>query len=67
MVLKVLKRGKSGDHNGLQAEYLKNGGPLLHDWILQIWNAILHLESKCTKTGIVTAARIIIINPQQDI
>ena len=43
-VLKKLKLGKAAGHDGVQAEHLKYGGPILRDWILQICNAITELE-----------------------
>ena len=42
-VLKKLKLGKAAGHDGVQAEHLKYGGPILRDWILQICNAITEL------------------------
>ena len=35
-VLKKLKLGKAAGHDGVQAEHLKYGCPILRDWILQI-------------------------------
>ena len=55
-VLKKLKLGKAAGHDGVQAEHLKYGGPILRDWILQICNAITELEHvpDFLKTGIIT-------------
>ena len=33
-VLQKFKLGKAAGHDGLQAEHLKYGGPVLRDWIL---------------------------------
>ena len=51
-----LKLGKAAGHDGVQAEHLKYGGPILRDWILQICNAITELEHvpDFLKTGIIT-------------
>ena len=55
-VLKKLKLGKAARHDGLRAEYLKYGGPMFRDWILQVCNAIVDVESipNSLKTGIIT-------------
>ena len=55
-VLKKLKSGKAAGHDGVQAEHLQYGGPILRGWILQICNAIIELECipDCLKTGIIT-------------
>ena len=55
-VLKKLKLSKAAGHDGLRAEYLKYGGPMLRDWILQVCNAIVDVESipNSLKTGIIT-------------
>ena len=43
--LKRLKTGRSGwGGNGLLAEHLKNGGPVLTVWLKRIFSAIIHLE-----------------------
>ena len=43
-ILRKLKPGKSAGHDMLQAEHLKYGGPILHEWIPQISNSIIDLE-----------------------
>ena len=43
-ILRKLKPGKSAGHDMLQAEHLKYGGPVLHEWIRQICNSIIDLE-----------------------
>ena len=43
-ILRKLKPGKSAGHDMLQAEHLKYGGPILHEWIRQICNSIIDLE-----------------------
>ena len=55
-VLKKLKLGKAAGHDGLRAEHLKYGRPMLRDWILQVCNAIVDVESvpNSLKTGIIT-------------
>ena len=55
-VLNKLKLGKAAGHDGLRAEHLKYGRPMLRDWILQVCNAIVYVESipNSLKTGIIT-------------
>ena len=55
-VLQKLKLGKAAGHDGLQAEHLKYGGPVLRDWVLKICKAIVEAENipSLLKTGIVT-------------
>ena len=43
--LKKLRLKKSADHSGITAEHLRYGGQNLKLWLLQIMNAIAHLES----------------------
>ena len=43
--LKKLRLKKSADHSGITAEHLLYGGQNLKLWLLQIMNAIAHLES----------------------
>ena len=43
-ILRKLKPGKSAGYDMLQAEHLKYGGPVLHEWIWQICNSIIDLE-----------------------
>ena len=55
-VLRKLKCGKTAGHDGVQAEHLKYGGPILRDWILHVCNAISVLEEVPVflKMGIIT-------------
>ena len=55
LCLRKLKLGKAAGHDGIRAEHLKYGGPMLRDWILQVCNAIVEVESipSSLKTGII--------------
>ena len=66
----MLSCGKTAGHDGVQAEHLKYGGPILRDWILHVCNAISVLEEvpvsskwesspRCTKA--VAKIQIIIV------
>ena len=54
-VLRKLKLGKAAGHDGIRAEHLKYGGPMLRDCILQVCNAIVEVGSipSSLKTGII--------------
>ena len=53
--MKMLKSGKACGLDGLQAEHLIYGGPLLSIWLRQIFNAFISLECvpSCILTGII--------------
>ena len=55
-VLRKLKCGKTAGHDGVQAEHLKYGGPILSKWLLQVCNAVTVLEQvpHTLKLGIIT-------------
>ena len=53
--MRKLKLSKAARHDGIRAEHLKYGRPMLRDWILQVCNAIVEVESipSSLKTGII--------------
>ena len=44
IAVKKLKTRRSGGADGLLAEHLKHGGPVLTLWLKRIFNTIIHLE-----------------------
>ena len=44
IAIKKLKTRRSGGADGLLAEHLKHGGPVLTLWLKRIFNTIIHLE-----------------------
>ena len=56
LMLRKLKCGKTAGHDGVQAEHLKYGGPILSKWLLQVCNAVTVLEQvpHTLKLGIIT-------------
>ena len=51
-----LRRGKSPGINGVSADMVINGGDLLHDCILQLFNRMLATQfPECLSVGMITA------------